>query len=114
MDLQAHLRQRLAETREARGMSVYQLARAAKVTPQYLGRIEAGERAPSLKVLETLAAVLDVEPAELLASRPSRSRDRRYGPDPLGLVQLRGAASRLKPGDLDLVLQLARRLGRAG
>lgn len=38
------LGERIAELREKRGMSRYALAKAAKVDPSYLGKIESGER----------------------------------------------------------------------
>lgn len=113
MDLQAHFGRRLAELREARGLSQHQLAKAVGVSSQFVGRIETGARAPSFFVLEKLAEKLSVEPAVL------------FGPIPVGatkapgrlasdLAQLLGAAQRLDKDDLRRLLDLARRLGRRG
>jgi transcriptional regulator with XRE-family HTH domain len=87
------------------------LATAVGVTPQFISRIEAGIRAPSFRVLESLASKLSVKPEELLRfGSPASSK--KVAPDSLDFVQLQGAARRLVPDDLRLVLDLARRLGR--
>ena len=110
MDLQARIGRRLAELREARGVSSHQLAKEVGVTSQFVGRIESGERAPSLRVLQGLAAALEIDPAELL--RPDGPPRGRATMDSVPLTQLRGAAQRLSSRDLDFVLALARRLGQ--
>ena len=42
MDLQSRMGQRLAEVREARGLSQHQLAKVVGVTSQFVGRLESG------------------------------------------------------------------------
>lgn len=51
---------RLAELREAKGMSQADLARAVGISPHYLGLIESGEREPDGAILRSLARVLEV------------------------------------------------------
>lgn len=110
MDLQAHMGQKLAELREARGLSQHQLAKAVGVSSQYVGRLESGMRAPSFRLLDALASTLNVDPGDLVTRGP-KSR-KKAEPLPVEITHLQGAARRLGPEDLALVLDLARRLGR--
>jgi transcriptional regulator with XRE-family HTH domain len=110
MDLQARIGRRLAELREAQGLSPHALAKAIGVTPQFVGRLESGDRAPSLKVMEALATALKTEPAELMRSGSSSGPEKK--PLSLPILHLLGAAHRLDDDDLKLVLSLARRLGK--
>lgn len=112
MDLQAHFGRRLAELREARGLSQHQLAKAVGVSSQFVGRIETGSRAPSFGVLEKLSAKLSVEPAELFGPIPE-GVTKRAGRMASDLPKLIGAAQRLSEDDLRCLLDLARRLGRS-
>lgn len=59
--------------REAKGLSVRQLADQLGLESSYVSKIEHGDRVPSKPVLETLAGVLDVSPdvLEALAGRMS-------------------------------------------
>jgi transcriptional regulator with XRE-family HTH domain len=109
MDLQVRFGRRLAQFREARGMSQLQLSKKVGVTSQYLGRLEAGERAPSFSVVGAFARALEVDPS-LLFSPLGESAIGSATPR-LAVSQLEGAASRLSEEDLTLVLGLARRLG---
>ncbi len=111
MDIKARFGLRLAALREARGLSQHQLAKTVGITSQFVLRLESGQRAPSFKILGTLASTLGVDPGDLFqATRPASTKAGRM--PPLALVQLEGAASRLSPADLDMVLGLARRLAR--
>lgn len=56
--------QALACLRTARGYSQGQLARACRVDPSYLSRLEGGSRAPSPAALAVIAARLDLDASE--------------------------------------------------
>lgn len=58
--------ERLREVRQSRGMTQVDLARKANVTPSYLSRLEGGKVAPGIDMVERLAGVLGITPAELL------------------------------------------------
>lgn len=113
MDLQAHFGRRLAELREARGLSQHQLAKAVGVSSQFVGRLETGSRAPSFSVLQKLSEKLSVEPAALFGA-PSATPTKVSERTASDLAQLAGAAQRLGEEDLRRLLDLARRLGRRG
>ncbi|MGD9734959.1 MAG: helix-turn-helix domain-containing protein [Solirubrobacterales bacterium] len=53
--------------RERRGLTKEQAAWACGLHPSAFGRIEAGERKPTLETIFRLAAGLEVPPAELFA-----------------------------------------------
>jgi transcriptional regulator with XRE-family HTH domain len=109
MDLQERIGRRLAELREAAGVSQHALATSIGVTSQFVSRLESGERAPSLKVIEAIATRLKVDPADLMRTDPGTgSGNPKLS---LSIVHLVGAARRLDDEDLKLVLALARRLG---
>lgn len=112
MDLQVILGRRLAHFREAKGLSQLQLAKAVKISSQYLGRLEAGERAPSFAVFDRLAKALQVNAGLLLMDDDFKGTPKGELM-PVGISQLQGAASRLTSDDLELVLSLVRRLGKA-
>src|SRR5215211_6223826 len=58
--------QRIREVREDLGMQAAVLARRVEVAPNTIYRIEAGDRTPSVGLLEKIARELRTEPAELL------------------------------------------------
>ena len=111
MDLRAQLGRRITELREQRGLSQYQLATAVGVSSQFISRVEGGTRAPSFRVLEALASKLSVKPDELFRGG-TEAVGKKTESDSFDVVQLHGAARRLAPDDLRLVLDLTRRLGR--
>lgn len=51
----------LAALREAKALSVEQLARSVGISPHYLGMIESGERKPDAAILRALAWHLGVD-----------------------------------------------------
>src|SRR5262249_16874440 len=53
---------RLAELREAAGLSQYALAKKSGLTKQALSRLEMGTRSPTWDTVQLLALALDVEP----------------------------------------------------
>ena len=66
---------RIAEAREARGLTQEKYAELLKVAPRYLQRIEAGEENLTVDSLVKLAAKLKMTPAEFFAM-PERPRRR--------------------------------------
>jgi len=59
---------RIRDVREDLGMPAAELARRVGVAPNTVWRYEAGEREPSMAMLEKIARALRTEPAELLRS----------------------------------------------
>jgi transcriptional regulator with XRE-family HTH domain len=109
MDLQARFGLRLATLREAKGLKQLQLAKKIGVSSQYVNRLETGERAPSFKVISALAEALGVDASEFLRPDGREKTGKTQSP---ALAQLFGAAQRLTPADLTMVVDLVRRLGR--
>jgi transcriptional regulator with XRE-family HTH domain len=66
----------LRRLRHAKGLSQDDLAYEAEVSRSYLSQLEKGVFYASLKIVGKLAAVLGVEPAELLRLPPRRHRRR--------------------------------------
>jgi transcriptional regulator with XRE-family HTH domain len=66
MDLRQVFAANVRRLRHERGLSQDDLAYAAEVSRSYLSQIEKGTYYASLKIVGRLAAVLEVEPAELL------------------------------------------------
>jgi transcriptional regulator with XRE-family HTH domain len=66
MDLREVFATNLRRLRHAKGLSQDDLAYEAEVSRTYLSQLEKGKFYASLKILDKLARVLDVEPAELL------------------------------------------------
>jgi transcriptional regulator with XRE-family HTH domain len=57
----------LKRCREAKGMSQAALARRAKITREYVNKLEAGRYDPTVGVLQRLAKALGVPVSELLS-----------------------------------------------
>jgi transcriptional regulator with XRE-family HTH domain len=74
MDLREVFATNLRRLRHAKGLSQDDLAYEAEVSRSYLSQLEKGAFYASLKIVEKLAKVLDVEPAELLRSPQRRKR----------------------------------------
>ena len=73
MDIRELFAANLRRLRHDRGLSQDDLAYEAKVSRSYLSQIEKGGFYASLKIIERLAKVLKVDPAELL-EKPPRKR----------------------------------------
>ena len=73
MDLRDVFAANLRRIRHAKGLSQDDLAYEAEVSRSYLSQLEKGVFYASLKIVGKLAAVLDVEPAEMLR-RPAGSK----------------------------------------
>jgi transcriptional regulator with XRE-family HTH domain len=72
MDLREVFAANLRRLRHAKGLSQDDLAYEAEMSRSYLSQLEKGAFYASLKIIGKLAAVLDVEPAELLKLPPRR------------------------------------------
>jgi transcriptional regulator with XRE-family HTH domain len=57
---------KLKRVREARGMSQNAIAKKARITREYLSRLESGRYDPTVGVLQRLAKALGVPVTELL------------------------------------------------
>ena len=57
---------RIRTLREARGMSQGELAKRARITREYVNKLEAGRYDPTVGVLQRLAKALKVKVTELL------------------------------------------------
>lgn len=73
----------IRQLRQDKGLSSRAVARAAGVSPAYIGQVERGEiKVPSLRVLQALSRILDVEIARLIeASGGVPPEDLTYPPD---------------------------------
>ena len=72
MDLREVFATNLRRLRNAKGLSQDDLAYEAEVSRSYLSQLEKGAFYASLKIVGKLAAVLQVEPAELLKTPASK------------------------------------------
>jgi len=80
MDLRQVFATNLRRARHAKGLSQEALAHDADVDRRYLSKIETSTTSVGLDIIARLAAVLDIEPAELLQA-PRRAPRRRSGED---------------------------------
>jgi transcriptional regulator with XRE-family HTH domain len=74
MDLRQIFATNLRKTRHAKGLSQEELAFDAEMDRTHLSEIENGKTWAGLEIIGKLAAVLDVEPYELLMPPPRRRR----------------------------------------
>jgi transcriptional regulator with XRE-family HTH domain len=73
MDLREVFATNLRRLRHAKGLTQDDLAYEAEVSRSYLSQLEKGTFYASLKIVSKLAAVLEIEPSELLKMPPKRS-----------------------------------------
>jgi len=73
MDLREVFAANLRRLRHNKGLSQDDLAYEAEVSRSYLSQLEKGAFYASLKIIGRLAAVLEVEPAELLKLPPKKA-----------------------------------------
>ena len=66
MDVRKLVAQNLRKYRKAIGLSQEELAHKARIDRTYVSGIERGVRNPTVLVLQELAAVLKIRPADLL------------------------------------------------
>ena len=76
MDLREVFATNLRRIRNAKGLSQDDLAYDAGISRSYLSQLEKGVFYASLKIIEKLAAALDVEPAEFLKPEKPRAKAR--------------------------------------
>ena len=76
MDLRQVFAANLRRIRHAKGWSQEDLAHEADVNRTYMSKIEKGGTWVGLEIIGKLAAVLQVEPADLLKLPPRQSRRR--------------------------------------
>ena len=69
MTLRQILAQKLRQLRQERGLTQEELADLADVNRNYVGMIEREENAATVDVIESLAAALQVQAAELLVKK---------------------------------------------
>jgi transcriptional regulator with XRE-family HTH domain len=74
MDLKKIFIQNLKKFRNARGFSQMKLAELCGTTTNYIGAIEIGRRFPSLKLIEKISDVLEVEPYRLFIDESGKIR----------------------------------------
>jgi transcriptional regulator with XRE-family HTH domain len=79
MDLRQVFAANLRRLRHARGLSQEALAYEAGVNRTYMSKLEKGGSYPGLEIIGKLAAVLEIEPAELLRLPPKRRTRSRLG-----------------------------------
>jgi transcriptional regulator with XRE-family HTH domain len=77
MDLRQVFAANLRRLRNAKGLSQESLAYDADVNRTYVSKLETGASYAGLEIIGKLAAVLEVEPAELLKLPPKRTARRR-------------------------------------
>jgi len=77
MDLRHIFAANLRRLRHARGLSQESLAYEADVNRTYISKLEKGVSYVGLEIIGKIAAVLKIEPSELLRLPPSRSKRRR-------------------------------------
>jgi transcriptional regulator with XRE-family HTH domain len=77
MDLRQVFAANLRRLRNAKGLSQESLAYDAEVNRTYISKLEKGASYAGLEIIGKLAAVLEVEPAELLKLPPKRGGRRR-------------------------------------
>lgn len=79
MDLRQIFAANLRRTRHAKGISQEALAHDADVDRRYLSKIETSTTSVGLDIIARLAAVLEIDPAELLKAPPQRKGKRGAG-----------------------------------
>jgi transcriptional regulator with XRE-family HTH domain len=77
MDLRQVFAANLRRLRHAKGLSQENLAYEADVNRTYMSKLEKGGSYPGLEIIGKLAAVLGVDPAELLKLPPKRASRRK-------------------------------------
>ena len=78
MDLREVFATNLRRLRHAKGLTQDDLAYEAEVSRSYSSQLEKGAFYASLKIVSKLAAVLEIEPSELLKMPPKRSARGKY------------------------------------
>jgi transcriptional regulator with XRE-family HTH domain len=72
MDLRETVARNLRRLRQEKGLTQEELAHRAGINRNYIGMLEREEHAATVDMLEKLAEVLGVDPAELLKEKRKR------------------------------------------
>jgi transcriptional regulator with XRE-family HTH domain len=103
---------RIKELREARGLTLQQVADAARTSLQQIQRMENSHRRLTDEWMRRIAPVLRVHPAELLLELPPGQNDIKQPIDDVLLVEWWHTLSREEQGDW--ILRFGRESGRTG
>ena len=95
---------RIRTLRKAAGLTQEQLAEVADVSVNFIGYVERGQRAPSIKTLEQIAQALNVRPKDLFEFLEDES-------DELLYETLIAVLRKCAPADLRALIQIAKKLG---
>jgi transcriptional regulator with XRE-family HTH domain len=79
MDIRQLFAANLRRLRHRKGLSQEALAHEAGVNRSYLSKLEKGASYAGLEILDKLAGVLEIDPAELLKSAEQPENERRRG-----------------------------------
>lgn len=80
--IRARLADRLREAMEVRGLTLFELAKRANVGRPHLYKVLDGATGASVDYLAKLATVLEIDPGDLLATKPITPRTKRVKPSP--------------------------------
>ena len=70
-----YLGARIQELRKQRALKQAELAEILNIDAKHISKIECGRCFPSFELLDKIASVLDVEPAELLQTSHLKAKD---------------------------------------
>jgi transcriptional regulator with XRE-family HTH domain len=97
VELRELFRSSLRQSRRSRGLTQAQLAEAADLSLEMIGRLERGLTAPSLETVAALAAALHVAPAVLFGAEPTGiSGERRETLERINKLLASGSDAELK------------------
>ena len=95
---------RIRTLRKAAGLTQEQLAETADISVNFMGYVERGQRAPSIKTLEQIAQGLNVHPKDLFEFLEDESNELLY-------ETLIAALRKCTSDDLRALIQIAKKLG---
>jgi transcriptional regulator with XRE-family HTH domain len=78
VELKELFRSSLRQSRRSRGLTQAQLAEAADLSLEMIGRLERGLTTPSFETVAALAAALHVAPSVLFGARPTEIKGERH------------------------------------
>lgn len=95
---------RIRTLRKAAGLTQEQLAEVADISVNFIGYVERGQRAPSIKTLEQIAQALNIRPKDLFEFLEDESNELLY-------ETLIAALRKCTSEDLHILIQIAKKLG---
>ena len=96
---------RIRALRKAAGLTQEQLAEEADVSVNFIGYVERGQRAPSIKTLEQITQALNVNPKDLFEFLDDEANELVY-------ETLLAVLRKCEPEDLRALIKIAKKLGR--